>query len=103
MRRIPRKKAQRVFDFEVSAKDPSGNPPVRFGSGKFLAASGSDASGLLQNLKSTLQAKTMPTNVERVAELPFTAAILGTRERHAPNGGFFNRPPGHWMIRPRCF
>jgi hypothetical protein len=84
------------FDIELTAEDPSGQPPISFGSGKFLAVPGSDASVLLRNLKKTLEAKSVPSKSERVSELLFTLAILGTHQSHAPDGGFFTRPSGNW-------
>jgi len=84
------------FDLELTSADPTGDPPIAFSSGKFLSVAGSDASVLLKNLKKTLEARTVPAHSERVTELPFTAAILGTDQSHSPDGGFFSRPPGHW-------
>jgi len=56
----------------------------------------SDASGLLVALQKTLQAKALPSNPVRVAELPFSAVILGDHVSHSPNGGFAVKPPGNW-------
>ena len=84
------------FDFEVSTEHSSEPSGFAFGHGKFLAVSGSDASVLLRNLKLTLEAKEVPKRTRRVAELPFTLAILGTQESHSPDGGFFAEPSGNW-------
>ena len=84
------------FDFELTAAAPSGEPPVAFTSGRLLAVPGSDASVLLRNLQKTLKAKNVPSKSERVAELPFTAVVLGTRQSHARDGGFFTQPRGNW-------
>jgi hypothetical protein len=69
---------------------------MAFGSGKFIAVAGSDASVFLRNLQKPLEAKTLPARPKRVAELPFTAAVLGTNQSHSKDGGFFTKPPGHW-------
>ena len=84
------------FQFEVVSSAPSGDPPISFTSGKIISMPGSDASVLLKELQKTLEAKTIPSSVERVAQIPFTAAILGTNNSHGKDGGFFAKPPGHW-------
>ncbi|MGH9743266.1 MAG: hypothetical protein ACRD51_13060 [Candidatus Acidiferrum sp.] len=85
-----------LFKFEVDAGQPNGFPPIAFVHGKLIAVPGSDSSILLQNLKKTLEAKNLPERVTRVSEVPFTAAILGTSQSHAQDGGFFVKPSGHW-------
>jgi hypothetical protein len=84
------------FQFEVNSRPTSGEPPIAFGSGKFISVAGSDASVFLRKLQKALEAKTLPVQPKRVAELPFTAAILGTNQSHSKDGGFFTKPPGHW-------
>jgi hypothetical protein len=84
------------FEFEVISKESSDSPPIAFTTGKLISVAGSDSSVLLRNLKTTLQAKTLPVASKRVAELPFTAAILGEHQSHAANGGFFTEPSGNW-------
>jgi hypothetical protein len=84
------------FDIELIETAESGDPPVAFTSGKLLAVPGSDASVLLRNLQKTLEAKSLPSKSQRVSELPFTAAILGTHQSHSEDGGFFTKPPGNW-------
>jgi hypothetical protein len=84
------------FDIELTMARPSGQLPVAFSKGKFIAVANSDASGFLLALQKTLQAKTLPTNSARVAELPFSVAILGDHVSHSPNGGFAVKPPGNW-------
>lgn len=74
----------------------SGDPQIAFGSSKFIAVAGSDASVFLRKLQKALEAKTLPAQPKRVAELLFTAAILGTNQSHSKDGGFFTKPPGHW-------
>jgi len=84
------------FQFEVVAGAPSGDPPISIASGKIVAVPGSDASVFLGKLQKTLEAKAFPTKVQRVRELSFSAAVLGTRQSHAIDGGFFAKPPGNW-------
>ena len=84
------------FDIELTMARPSGQLPVAFTKGKFIAVASSDASSLLLTLQKTLQAKSIPSNSVRVAELPFNAAILGDHVSHSPNGGFAVKPPGNW-------
>ena len=86
------------FAIELTAADPSGDPPISFSSGKLIAVPGSDASVLLRNLKTTLEAKNLPVGVKRVSELPFTAVILGTHDSHSADGGFFAQPGGNWTV-----
>lgn len=84
------------FQFELIPRGASEDPSVAIASGRILAVPGSDASVFLRKLQVALEAKTFPTQVKRVSELPFTAAILGTHQSHAANGGFFVKPPGNW-------
>jgi hypothetical protein len=84
------------FQFEVNSGATSGDPPIALGSGKLIAVAGSDASVFLRKLQKALEAKTLPVQSKRIAELPFTAAFLGTNQSHSKDGGFFTKPPGHW-------
>jgi hypothetical protein len=84
------------FDIELTMARPSGQIPFAFTKGKFIAVPNSDASGLLMALQKTLQAKNLPSNSLRVAELPFSAVILGDHASHSPNEGFVFKPPGNW-------
>jgi hypothetical protein len=84
------------FDIELIMVRPSGQIPVAFTKGKFISVPNSDASGLLAALQKTLQAKSLPPSTVRVAELPFSAALLGDHASHSPNGGFAVKPPGNW-------
>lgn len=69
---------------------------IQQGEGKFLAEPGSDASVLLADLKKSLGAKTLPTKVHRVSNLPFTFVSFGKNNSQASGGGFNDQPPGHW-------
>jgi hypothetical protein len=84
------------FEIELTMARPSGQIPIAFTKGKFIAVPNSDASSLLLALRKTLEAKTFPPNAVRVAELPFRAVILGDHVSHSPNGGFAVKPPGNW-------
>jgi hypothetical protein len=84
------------FQFELTSREASGDPPIAFTSGKLIAVPGSDARVFLHQLQKTLGAKTLPVQPLRVAELPFTAAILGTNQSHSKDGGFFTKPSGNW-------
>jgi hypothetical protein len=75
---------------------PAGNISVKFGKGRFVAEPGSDASILLADLKKALEAKALPTKVQRSSTLPFTYAILGENQSQASGGGFNENPPGNW-------
>src|SRR3982074_1817568 len=84
------------FDIALTMARPSGQFPVAFTKGKFIAVPNSDASGLLTALQKALLAKTIPSNPVRVAELPFGAVILGDHVSHSPNGGFAVTPLDNW-------
>jgi hypothetical protein len=78
-------KAKEPLDFDIES-----------GKGSFIAEPGSDASLLLADLKKALEAKTLPTHVERVAALSFTYVSFGKNQSQAPGGGFNAKPAGHW-------
>lgn len=86
------------FGVEFAASKASGDKDFRasFGKGRFLAEPGSDASGLLMNLKKALEAKNLPKNVTRVSELSFTYATIGEKLSQAAGGGFNAEPAGDW-------
>lgn len=65
------------FQFQLTTPEGSEDPSIAFTSGELIAVPGSDASVFLRKLQKTLEAKTFPIHPERLAELPFTAAILG--------------------------
>lgn len=84
------------FEIELTVARPSGQLPFAFTKGKFIAVPNSDASAMLVALQKTLQAKAIPSNPARVAELPFRAVVLGDHVSHSSNGGFAVKPPGNW-------
>ncbi|MFZ0295641.1 MAG: hypothetical protein WAL52_18670 [Candidatus Sulfotelmatobacter sp.] len=70
--------------------------PMMVGEGRFEAEPGSDASILLFDLKKALEAKALPSKVERVESLPFTFVNIGDNLSQAADGGFNVAPPGNW-------
>lgn len=79
------KDVKELKDFRITA-----------GQGRFIAESGSDASILLLQLKSALEAKTLPSKIHRVANLPFTYVNFGGNMSKASGGGLNVNPPGDW-------
>lgn len=69
---------------------------IESGKGSFIAEPGSDASILLANLKKALEAKTIPTKVQRVKSLPFQFVSFGKNQSQGAGGGFNAKPPGNW-------
>lgn len=74
----------------------SRNLDVKWGTGRFLAEPGSDASILLNQLKTALEAKSLPSKVRRVNALTFTFVSFGSKQSQASDGSFFAKPPGNW-------
>jgi hypothetical protein len=70
--------------------------PIKVGEGRFVSERGSDASVLLVDLKKGLEAKTLPSKVQRLESIPFTFANIGENLSQAANGGFNTEPPGNW-------
>jgi len=70
---------------------------VSFGKGRFVAVKGSDASVLLVDLKKVLEAKKLPSRVQRVAELPFSYANFEqTQTRPSSSQGIRSQPDSQW-------
>ena len=82
------------FRVELGAAKSSNG--FSFGKGRFVAENGSDASALLQALKKALEAKALPTRVQRAGELPFEFAGLGDHLSRTPDGGLNAKPAGDW-------
>jgi len=93
------KTARFIVEFDrakpLSAKD-AGDFPMTTGVGRLVAEPDSDASSLLANLQTALEAKALPTKVQRVKSLPFTFVNLGDKLSHSSGGGFNEQPPGNW-------
>ncbi len=71
-------------DIELTMARPSGQVPRAFTKGKFIAVPNSDASGLLLALQKTLQAKTLLSNLVRVAEYPLVPPYSATTSLTRP-------------------
>jgi hypothetical protein len=89
------------FRIELGATKPLSDKESRDfdmeqGEGSFIAEPGSDASILLVDLKKALEAKKLPSRVQRVRSLPFTFVSLGKNQSQASDGGFNAKPPGNW-------
>ncbi len=93
------KLAKFVIEFgptrKVESKD-SNDFPMGTGEGRFLAEPGSDATALLADLQKALEAKAIPSKIQRVKVLPFTFVNLGDNLSQAPGGGFNANPRGGW-------
>lgn len=82
------------FRIEIGKQKPADG--FTFGTGKLYSDPRSDASEFILELRRALEAQQLPDTSERLTELSFTAAIIGTNLSHAPEGGFFADPPGPW-------
>jgi len=81
---------------ELDDKDSKGLG-IKSGKGKFVSVPGSNASVLLADLRKALEAKTLPSKVKRVPELPFTFVSFGEHLSQAVEGGGFSGDPlGNW-------
>jgi hypothetical protein len=87
------------FRVELAATTPAKETdfPFSIGKGRILSEPGSNASILLVDLKKALEAKTIPTNVGRVASLPFEFVILGKEQLRSSDGSFSGNPAGEWV------
>ena len=70
---------------------------IQSGHRRLVAEPGCDLSVLLTDLKKALEAKTLPTKMQRANTLPFTSVSFGSHQSQAPGGGFNTNPPaiGH--------
>jgi len=89
------------FRIELGATKPlsdkeSRDFDIEQGEGSFIAEPGSDSSILLADLKKALEAKKLPSKVQRVRSLPFTFVSFGKNQSQASDGGFNAKPPGNW-------
>jgi len=85
------------FQIVLGTEKPGSDKDLRvsFGKGRFVAESGSDASTLPRNLQKALEARSLPTHVQRVKELPFEYVIIGGR-LSSPAAGLNAEPAGNW-------
>ena len=66
--------------------------------GRFISMPDSINTVLLEELRKALDAKHMPSNVQRESELAFRAVVLGQKQSRSPDGGYSNNPPGDWVL-----
>lgn len=83
-----------IFSLELRQK----NTASALVEGEFIAVKGSDNSALLEDLKTALDAKQIPTKSTRVEELPFDALFFGDKMSRSPQGTLSDTPPGDWMM-----
>lgn len=83
---------------QASITQDLGEFPIGTGEGRFTAEPGSDPSVLLADLRTALEAQTMPVNIQRVQTLPFTFVKIGDKFLQAPDGGFNAVPLGGWTV-----
>lgn len=83
------------FAKTVGAKGPQ-DFPMKVGEGRFVSVPGSDAGVLLLDLKKALEAKALPSKVQRAESLPFSFARIGENLSQGASGGFKTSPPGNW-------
>jgi len=69
---------------------------ISVGRGKLLPETDSDPMPFLQSLKTALQAKHLPTKIEKVDTLPFDYMILGQNQTRSPDDTFRGTPEGNW-------
>lgn len=70
--------------------------PISFGKGEIVAVPGSDATALLSDLRTALEATKVPNRSKRANSVSFTFANLGTNLSQARDGGFNEKPVGDW-------
>jgi len=89
------------FTIEIAPPTPMGSAAgdsleVSSGQGAILSMPGSDASTMLVALEKALEAKHLPTNVQRTSRLPFEYLIFGEHNSQEQGGSFSATPPGNW-------
>jgi len=52
---------------------------------------------MLADLKTALEAKSLPKNIKRESALPFTYATLGEHQSRIQGGGYSSKPSGNWI------
>jgi hypothetical protein len=81
---------------KISRDEGPADFTIKSGEGRFVAEAGSDATAFLSDLKTALEAKTLPAKVRRATSVPFTFANIGENLSQAPGGGLNVKPPGNW-------
>jgi hypothetical protein len=78
----------------IDDKEPVGFD-MKSGKGRLIAVKQSDASVLLLDLKKALEAKVLPTKVQRIDSLPFSFVSFGQNQSQASDGSFAAKPAGN--------
>jgi hypothetical protein len=87
------------FRLQVRQDRPAaGKIPMAPAEGKFIAVSGSDGTAMLEDLLKALEAKHLPTQSMRNAEVAFDAVVLGENQSRSSSGGFSGKPRGDWKL-----
>jgi hypothetical protein len=81
---------------DTPTADGKSSPAV--GKGRFVAETDSDPLPLLDHLKKALQAKRMPSHVQKVDALSFDYLLLGENQSRTSGGGFSPNPRGNWTV-----
>jgi hypothetical protein len=86
------------FSIELGPASSSDDPSSpRVGKGRLAAETDSDPLPLLDSLKKALQAKRMPSGVQKADTLPFDYLLLGENQSRSLDGRFSQSPRGNWM------
>lgn len=85
-----------TVELEPPSKGGVGAPGT--GKGKFVAQADSDPLPLLESMQKALQAKRLPTGVQKADELPFTYLMVGENQSRTSNGSFRSLPAGNWSV-----
>lgn len=86
-----------IVELEPPSK-PGGVGAPGTGKGMFVAQTDSDPLPLLESIKKALQAKHMPTGVQKADELPFSYLMVGENQSRTPTGSFRSSPAGNWAV-----
>src|ERR1017187_1287687 len=86
----------KVAHFKIVIGSMHESSGIGFGRGKFVSMPDSDATMLIAQLKTALEATKVPTVSKRVSSLPFTLADLGDGLSRLPEGSFADTPRGGW-------
>lgn len=85
------------FGIELTIPASSDAESITVGKGRLLGVAGSDPATFLPALQKALEAKQIATASRHVEALPFTYAILGTKQTRGSDGGFSSDPAGSWI------
>ena len=93
------------FLIEFRTAEPSDDFPFAISIGTIRRVPSSNASALLADLATALEASEIPASRERVDSLPFEIGLMGTRLSRGPAesgmlyaGEFASDPPGEWIV-----